>query len=157
MSFSARFVLEYTVRNSISWKISKQPFVTFHLLWISNLTARNDLEILNIDTEHCNFQEVSRSYYEVKIIFSDNPSQSMLRPICKLKQKRTFTESLMADFVHFSGAIANFFLEQRVGTRLSLIWFWDFAENSSFPKILSLKSFKTSWESSHIQLLVIII
>ena len=59
------------------------PLVTFPLLWISNLTARKILEMLNIaETESC---MVSGLGDEVKIVFTDNPSQNMLRTTDKIK------------------------------------------------------------------------
>ena len=60
-----------------------EPFVTSPLFWISNLTASNMLEI------NCNFEGVqnegSEPSYKVKIVFSDNPSQNMFRPIYEIK------------------------------------------------------------------------
>ena len=50
-----------------------------------------------------------------------SPLQKMLRPIYEIKQRSTFMERLIADYVQFSCAIAKFlFLEQRLDTRLCL-------------------------------------
>ena len=64
-------------------KCQIQPFVTFLLLRISNLTAIKALGILKI-AEIVIFKGSGASY-EVKIIFSGNPLQSMLRPISEIK------------------------------------------------------------------------
>ena len=51
---------------------------------------------------------------------SYNPSKITLRLINKFEKCNTsFTESLVADFIQFSGATAKFlFLQRRFGTRL---------------------------------------
>ena len=63
----------------------------------------------------------------------------MLRPIRGIKKGRTFTESLIADFVEFSSAIAKvLFLGLRLGTRLYRPSLFRFFKISSFSKMLSL-------------------
>ena len=65
----------------------------------------------------------------------------------------SFMESLIANFIQFLSAIANFlFLQGRLGTKLLCTQFRDFTKIFSFSK-----SFDNSCGNSYIQFLVIMI
>ena len=72
-------VLEYEVQNNTFRKIENAAICHISVALISNLTARKAFEILKI-VKWIN-RKGSLPSDKVKIGFSDDPSQSMLRPI----------------------------------------------------------------------------
>ena len=135
-------------------KCQIQSFSTFLLLWISNLTIRNAIKILKIN--NIIFKRY-RACYELKMFFSDNPSQNMLRFTYKLKQIRTFMESHKLILFTYLALLSVFYFWNR-NCALDYAWFrfWYFAKVFLCPKILILKSYDNTGGKSYNQLLVII-
>ena len=98
---------------------------------------------------------MSNFFVSFEISGGYNSSQNTLRLINEFeKYIPSFIESLTANFIQFSSAIAKFlFLQGRLGTRLCV-----YSQFRDFTKIfLFSKSFDNSWGNSYIQFVVIMV